>query len=122
MDHAVASAASIGAQSFGLFLCNQRTWYVKPFDERTIPKFQKALENYGFPPHLILPHASYLMNCGSGDPVTLSKSRELLIDGLSRCDRLGIQLYNFHPVRMSSWVTDRVTNVCGRARLLARFR
>lgn len=44
-----------------------------------------------------MPHASYLMNPGSGDKELLAKSRKLMIDGLSRCDRLGIDLYNFHP-------------------------
>lgn len=37
------------------------------------------------------------MNPGSGEQELLAKSRNLMIDGLSRCDRLGIDLYNFHP-------------------------
>lgn len=45
----------------------------------------------------ILPHASYLLNCGSPDPVKLGKSREMLVDELKRCEVLGLKLYNIHP-------------------------
>lgn len=66
-------------------------------DENSVEKFKKTCLDYGFPSHLIVPHASYLMNPGSGEKELLEKSRKLMIDGLSRCDRLGIDLYNFHP-------------------------
>ncbi|KAJ8318088.1 hypothetical protein KUTeg_003179 [Tegillarca granosa] len=46
---------------------------------------------------MILPHGSYLMNCGSPDPETLQKSRDVLIDDLQRCEKLGLTLFNFHP-------------------------
>lgn len=49
------------------------------------------------PPHLILPHGSYLMNLGSPNPETLDKSRNMLLEELQRCERLGIPHYNFHP-------------------------
>lgn len=46
---------------------------------------------------MVLPHASYLLNCGSSDDGNLKKSRDLLIDELKRCERLGLKLYNIHP-------------------------
>ena len=55
--------------------------------------FQKS----GLMPHLILPHGSYLMNLGNPDPEKLAKSRDMFIDELSRCDKLGIHHFNFHP-------------------------
>ena len=37
------------------------------------------------------------MNLGSPDPETLSKSRNLLVEELDRCQKLGIPHFNFHP-------------------------
>lgn len=50
-----------------------------------------------FPPHLILPHGSYLMNLGSPKPEILEKSRLRFVDELQRCEKLGIPHFNFHP-------------------------
>lgn len=97
IENAIIEAGAIGAQAIAFFLCNQRTWNVKDLDEVSVKKFKSTCEDYGFPSNLILPHASYLMNPGSGDKDILAKSRKLMVDGLSRCDRLGIDLYNFHP-------------------------
>ena len=80
-----------------MFLCNQRTWNVKPLEDESAAKFRAACQELGYPSHLILPHASYLMNPGAPDPEILSKSRALFLDGLQRCDKLDIGLYNFHP-------------------------
>lgn len=52
---------------------------------------------YGFLPQYILPHGSYLMNLGSPDEETLQKSRDMLVDELKRCEKLGLILFNFHP-------------------------
>lgn len=95
--NAVIEAASIGAQAFALFLCNQRTWNVKPLEEEAAQAFRDSCVEHGYPSHLILPHASYLLNCGSPDKELLSKSRSLLLDGIKRCEKLNIDYYNFHP-------------------------
>ncbi|KAI1292108.1 Apurinic-apyrimidinic endonuclease [Halotydeus destructor] len=97
LENAVFSAASQGCQAFGLFLCNQRTWKVADLEVEAAEKFIKACKDYGYPSNLIVPHASYLMNVGSSDPELRAKSQNSLTDGLSRCDRLGIDIYNFHP-------------------------
>lgn len=97
LENAVYNAASIGGQAFALFLCNQKTWNVKELDEPTAQAFRDACIRHGYPSHLILPHASYLLNCGSSDKELLSKSRSLLLDGVKRCERLNIDYYNFHP-------------------------
>ncbi|XP_030841040.1 DNA-(apurinic or apyrimidinic site) lyase [Strongylocentrotus purpuratus] len=95
--HAVGDAVSIGAKSFALFLRSQRQWQAKPLEDDNAARFQEACIKHGYPPHLILPHGSYLLNCGSPNPATLSKSRDSLVDELSRCQKLGLTLYNFHP-------------------------
>jgi hypothetical protein len=44
--------------------------------------------------HLIIPHGSYLLNLGSPREEVREKSRELLLDELQRCEKLGIQERN----------------------------
>lgn len=80
-----------------MFLCNQKTWVNKPLKEEDASQFRDTCSSYGFKSHLILPHASYLLNCGSPKDDVLLKSREGLLDGLKRCEMLGIDHYNFHP-------------------------
>ena len=46
---------------------------------------------------MVLPHGSYLVNCGSPNPETAAKSKVALLDELKRCEQLGLTKYNFHP-------------------------
>lgn len=96
-SNALEEAASIGGQAIACFLANQRTYNVKPLEDEAVEKFRARCDELGYPGHLILPHASYLMNSGSPDSDVLSKSRQLFLDGMKRCERLGISVYNFHP-------------------------
>ncbi|KAG1714619.1 DNA-(apurinic or apyrimidinic site) lyase [Nymphon striatum] len=97
LHNAVTEAVNIGATSFALFLRSQRQWASKPLEDKIVEKFKQACKDHGFPSHLILPHGSYLMNCGSAKEEILEKSRATLIDELKRCEKLGIDMYNFHP-------------------------
>ncbi|OWF55917.1 uncharacterized protein LOC110453847 [Mizuhopecten yessoensis] len=94
---AVDTAVFYGAKAFGLFLKSQRQWNAKPLLDKDAEKFKDAYQAAGFSPGDILPHGSYLMNCGSSNPETLQKSRDTLVDELQRCEKLGLTLYNFHP-------------------------
>jgi len=51
----------------------------------------------GIDPWMVVPHGSYLLNCGSSDVEVLRKTRETLVDELRRCEKLGLPIYNFHP-------------------------
>ncbi|XP_053577243.1 probable endonuclease 4 [Bombina bombina] len=95
--NAVLDAKQIGARAFGLFLVSQRTWKSKPLDKEAAEKFRKSCRDLGFESRYILPHSPYLMNLGSPKPEVLQKSRDLLVEELSRCQRLGLTLYNIHP-------------------------
>ncbi|KAL5019024.1 hypothetical protein ScPMuIL_004746 [Solemya velum] len=97
LKNAVLSAVDIGAKSFAMFLKSQRQWNSKPLSDTDAEKFRGLCEEHGYPPHLILPHGSYLMNCGSPNQETLEKSRTALVDELHRCEKLGLTLFNFHP-------------------------
>lgn len=97
LHNAVTEALAIGAKAFGLFLRSQRQWNSKPLEDKAADLFKEACAKANFSPHSILPHGIYLMNCGSPDEETLSKSRSTLVDELQRCEKLGLRLYNFHP-------------------------
>ena len=90
-------AVATGAKAFALFLRSQRQWAAKPLEDKPAEKFRQACLEHNFSPHVILPHGSYLMNCGSPNAETLRKSREALADELNRCEKLGLTRYNFHP-------------------------
>ncbi|XP_061191417.1 uncharacterized protein LOC133199596 [Saccostrea echinata] len=94
---AVLEAEELGARAFGLFLRSQRQWASKPLEDKDAQRFKDTCKQYGYPPHVIVPHGSYLMNCGSPDDVSLQKSRDLLLEELQRCEKLGLTRFNFHP-------------------------
>lgn len=97
LERAVTRAAELGARAFGLFLRSQRRWACEPLSRDAADRFRDACREHNFAPHQILPHGSYLLNCGSPDPEVLEKSRATLIDELKRCEMLGLVYYNFHP-------------------------
>ncbi|TSK14676.1 DNA-(apurinic or apyrimidinic site) lyase [Bagarius yarrelli] len=94
---AVEASVDIGGQSFGLFLGSQRSWQRPAIDKTAAVKFQQACAQHCFDPAHILPHGSYLMNCGSPKDDVFSKSQAMLVDELSRCSVLGLTQFNFHP-------------------------
>ncbi|KAM9425460.1 putative endonuclease 4 isoform 2-T2 [Pholidichthys leucotaenia] len=93
----VEASTEMGARSFALFLGSQRSWKRPPLDHSAAEKFREKCCQHEFDPVHILPHGSYLMNCGSPKEDVFEKSRTLLVDELSRCSLLGLTLYNFHP-------------------------
>jgi len=95
--NAPQNAQEIGARAFALFTKNQKRWDAKPFDTKTIDKFQKALDAAGILPKHVLPHDSYLINLGHPEEEKLLKSRAAFIDELERCEALGLDRLNFHP-------------------------
>ncbi|KAF6040281.1 apn-1 [Bugula neritina] len=99
VHNAVTNAVNIGCKSFALFLKSQRQWNAKPLDPVVIEKFKTLVKENNFEPHLIVPHGSYLINCGSPSPETLTKSREALIAELRRCEQLGS-----HQVQLPPWL------------------
>lgn len=94
---AVDSCTEMGGKCFALFLGSQRSWKRPPLDLKAAEKFREQRSLQGFDPVHIVPHGSYLMNCGSPKEDVFEKSQALLVDELSRCSILGLHLYNFHP-------------------------
>ncbi|KAF7359042.1 AP-endonuc-2 domain-containing protein [Mycena sanguinolenta] len=97
IENAIINAASIGANSFALFVKSQRKWSSPPLSEASISGFKARLVEHGYDPLHILPHGSYLINLGNPDAEKRQKSYDCFLDDLKRCESLGLLLYNFHP-------------------------
>ena len=97
VDNAPLNAMAIGAKAFALFTKNQRQWFAKPLETKTIDTFHKNLERSGILAKHILPHDSYLINLGHPEVEKLEKSREAFVDEIERCRILGLDRLNFHP-------------------------
>lgn len=55
----------MGGRSFGMFLGPKRSWKRSPLDPESAARFQAELFLRGIDPAHVVPHGSYLMNCGS---------------------------------------------------------
>lgn len=97
VQNAPKNANAIGAKGFALFTKNQRQWNAKPLTSENIDGFQAAMEQYGFQPHQVLPHDSYLINLGHPEEEPRTKSLNAFIDEMERCSQLGLDRLNFHP-------------------------
>ncbi len=106
VENAPVNAAAIGAKAFALFTKNQRQWVSPPLSTKSIEAFKAACERYGFAPHQILPHDSYLINLGHPEADGLEKSRTAFIDEMSRCEQLGLDRLNFHPGSTLGKISD----------------
>ncbi len=97
VELAPANAHEIGATAFALFTKNQRQWEARPLTKQSIDAFRNNCEKFGYKPHQILPHDSYLINLGHPEPEALQKSRNAFLDEMQRCEQLGLDRLNFHP-------------------------
>ena len=97
VENAPINANKIGATAFALFTKNQRQWEAKPLTPENISAFKTNCEKYGYQPHQVLPHDSYLINLGHPENDGLHKSRIAFLDEMQRCEQLGLDRLNFHP-------------------------
>ena len=101
LQNAIFNSLKIGGQSFALFLKSQRKWTSPPLDPKVIASFKEAMVMHKFEAKHVLPHGSYLINLGNPDIEKRTKSYDAFLDDLKRCELLGLDLYNFHPVNHS---------------------
>ena len=97
VENAPLNAQAIGAKAFALFTRNQRQWKSSPLTAKSIALFKERCAEFGYQPHQILPHDSYLINLGHPEEEGLQKSREAFLDEMKRCEQLGLDRLNFHP-------------------------
>ena len=109
VENAPINANEIGATAFALFTKNQRQWMAKPLSTESIIAFKMNCKKYGYQPHQILPHDSYLINLGHPEAEALQKSRNAFSDEMQRCEQLGLDRLNFHP---GSHLNKTTEDVC----------
>jgi deoxyribonuclease IV len=97
VENAPLHAALIGANCFALFTKNQRQWVAKPLTAQSIEAFKSNCAESNISMSMILPHDSYLINLGHPKSEGLEKSRAAFLDEMQRCEKLGLELLNFHP-------------------------
>lgn len=97
VDNAPLRAHEIGAGAFALFTGFSNRWKTPPLKPEKIERFKALCKDYGYAPHLILPHGNFLINLGSPEPDKLSMSRQSFLDEMRRCEQLGLTMLNFHP-------------------------
>ncbi|CCH62790.1 hypothetical protein TBLA_0I01300 [Henningerozyma blattae CBS 6284] len=98
VSNSVTNAYNIGCNSFALFLKSPRKWESPQYTTEEILKFKANCEEFRYDPLLdILPHGQYFINLANPDKEKTEKSFNSLLDDLTRCEQLGIGLYNLHP-------------------------
>lgn len=90
-------AKEIGADSFALFLKNQRSWKFNEIKKEKIKKFKENLKKFHFKRTNILPHSIYLINLGSPDKKIKEKSFNCFLKELKICKSLNLLYLNIHP-------------------------
>jgi deoxyribonuclease-4 len=94
-DQSIHRGESIGCTAIQIFTKSNRQWLAKPLSKEAIEAFKYAWKQSKI--HAIIAHAAYLINLGSSNPNTMSKSADALSDELKRCAQLGIPYLVLHP-------------------------
>lgn len=87
--------ASIGCTTMQIFTKNSNRWTAKPLSADDVQRYTVARSRSTDMP--VFAHAAYLINLCATNPAILKKSRDALIDELSRCETLGLRGLIIHP-------------------------
>ncbi|KAF1963257.1 AP endonuclease [Byssothecium circinans] len=98
VQNAIHNLVHIGANAFAFFLKNQRTWKTPALDPENATLFIDGCKHHGINlSDSCVPHGSYLVNLAHPDEDRKAQAYSSFRDDLTRCHKLGIRLYNFHP-------------------------
>jgi deoxyribonuclease-4 len=92
---AFGRAQSAGCEAVQVFVKPNRQWAVKPLTEEDVARFRARGEETGIRP--VVGHASYLLNLATPDEALWTKSRDMLVVELERCEALGVPYLVLHP-------------------------
>ncbi len=95
LTEAIEDGESLGCTTIQIFTKSSRQWKGKTLSQSNISAFRARHKQSPIGP--IMAHASYLINIGSPNPLTLEKSIDALREELKRCDDLGVDFLVFHP-------------------------
>jgi len=88
-------AQSAGCDALQIFVKPNRNWSVKPLTDEDVSCFKAQAEETGI--HPVVGHSSYLLNLASPDEALWTRSRDVLIVELERCEALGVGTLVLHP-------------------------
>ena len=88
-------AQSAGCDAVQVFVKPNRAWAVKPLAEGDVARFKARAEETGIGP--VVGHASYLLNLATPDEALWTRSRDMLIIELERCEALDVPYLVLHP-------------------------
>jgi AP endonuclease-1 len=81
-----------------MFMKNHRKWESSAMDPAHAAAFIQGCKDHDINPgEACLPHGSYLVNLAHPDPARKKQAYDSFLEDLTRCQKLGIKLYNFHP-------------------------
>ncbi|TET49699.1 MAG: deoxyribonuclease IV [Anaerolineales bacterium] len=95
LDKAFDRAQSVGCDSLQIFVKPNRNWALKELTDEDTALFQAKQKETGIEP--VVAHASYLLNLATPDQPLWTRSRDMLITELTRCEALGIPFLVLHP-------------------------
>lgn len=96
MENALLDAESLGLDGVQVFTKNQQQWKVKPLAPGAVAAWEAERDRLGWRTR-VASHASYLINLASPDDELWSKSIDLMIVEVERCEALGIPYLVHHP-------------------------
>ncbi|KAF2196620.1 AP endonuclease, partial [Delitschia confertaspora ATCC 74209] len=114
IHNAIINCVHVGANAFALFLKSQRKWENPSLEDEHVALFASACDKHSISKvgAICLPHGSYLVNLAHTDPARTKQAYASFLDDLTRCHRLGINLYNFHPGNANSTThEDGITHI-----------
>jgi deoxyribonuclease-4 len=91
---AVEEAVLRGADCLQVFISNPRAWAGPRYDAEEAERFRDALRASGLGP--CVAHLSYVGNMASWDPITLERTRALVVETVHACDAIGVDLLVVH--------------------------
>jgi len=98
VSNAIRNAKTLGCTAFAMWLKSSRSWNSKPYTPEEIEKFRAECKAQEYNPMTdIVPHGLYFINLGNPEKDKREKSYAAFLDELTRCEQLGIGLYNLHP-------------------------
>jgi deoxyribonuclease-4 len=95
LHRAFDRARSATCDAVQIFVKSNRSWAVKPLTEGEIAQFKARAKETGIQP--VVAHTSYLLNLGTPDEALWTRSRDMLITELERCEALGVGWLVLHP-------------------------
>lgn len=93
--NALIAGESIGCTAIQIFTASNRQWSFAPVKDADVTGYLEYKKTSSI--QSIISHASYLINLGSPEKLTVEKSIKALEAELNRCDQLNIPFLVMHP-------------------------